>query len=279
MHSPSFADEVAMWAAQSGAAGAATSDKFKAALSARTAPAADPSVLDGVFTATAVWHGGGAAGEDVIGVGPMASRWGVLAGAGDVQVVDVFADDTHVIGIVEVSSGATTVRQANLFHLDGDGKATDLWGIPSDLAVVQALASGQPAPEHPNATIFRNAEEARARNEFGPDDLAIIGRFLRDDVHWISPWGKGPESRDEVVAQFNQFKQATGGSMSLTLNEVFADGTHALSMVRLQADRPDKPDKHMDVREANVFHLDENGQAVEFWGVADDQAQINAFWM
>jgi NAD(P)-dependent dehydrogenase (short-subunit alcohol dehydrogenase family)/ketosteroid isomerase-like protein len=279
VHSPSFADEVAMWAAQSGAAGAATSDTFRTALSARTQAATDPSVLDGVFTPTAVWHGGGGAGEDLTGIGPMASQWGVLAGAGQVQVVDVFADDTHVIGIVEISAGATTVRQANLFHLDGTGKATDLWGIPSDRAVVAALSSGQPAPEHPNAVVFRNAEEARARNEFGPDDLAIIGRFLRDDVHWISPWGKGPETRDEVVAQFNQFKEATGGSMSLTLNEVFADDTHALSMVRLQADRPDKPGKHMDVREANVFHLDPDGRAIEFWGVADDQAQINAFWM
>jgi hypothetical protein len=35
----------------------------------------------------------------------------------------------------------------------------------------------------------------------------------------------------------------------------------------------------MDVREANVFHLDPDGRAIEFWGVADDQAQINAFWM
>ncbi|HEX3623374.1 MAG TPA: SDR family oxidoreductase [Acidimicrobiales bacterium] len=279
IHSPSFADEVAMWAASSGAAGAATADRFKAALEARQGTAAEPGALEGALAPNAVWHHGGASGEDLSGVGAMASRWGALAGAGAVQVVDVFADDTHVIGIVQVSGGGTVVRQANLFHLGGDGTATDLWCIPTDQTVTQALADGQAPPEHPNATVFRQAEEARARNEFNAEDLAFIDRFLRDDVHWISPWGKGPESRDEVVAQFRQFKEATGGSMTLTLNEVFADDTHALSMVRLQADRPDKPDKHMDVREANVFHLDANGQAQEFWGVADDQAQINAFWM
>ena len=27
----------------------------------------------------------------------------------------------------------------------------------------------------------------------------------------------------------------------------------------------------MDVKEANVFHLDDNGQAFEFWGVAENQ--------
>jgi hypothetical protein len=34
----------------------------------------------------------------------------------------------------------------------------------------------------------------------------------------------------------------------------------------------------MDVREANVFHLDSEGRAYEFWGVAEDQSAINAFW-
>jgi hypothetical protein len=35
----------------------------------------------------------------------------------------------------------------------------------------------------------------------------------------------------------------------------------------------------MDVKEANVFHLDAEGRAFEFWGVADNQAAINDFWM
>ena len=34
----------------------------------------------------------------------------------------------------------------------------------------------------------------------------------------------------------------------------------------------------MDVKEANVFHLDEQGRAYEFWGVAENQAEINEFW-
>jgi NAD(P)-dependent dehydrogenase (short-subunit alcohol dehydrogenase family) len=52
----------------------------------------------------------------------------------------------------------------------------------------------------------------------------------------------------------------------------------ASARVRLTADRPDQPDKHMDEKEANVFHLDDKGRAYEFWGVADDQASLNSFW-
>ena len=113
---------------------------------------------------------------------------------------------------------------------------------------------------------------------FDAGDLGLIERFLREDVHWRSPWGVGPSSRDEVVAQFDSFNEATGGSMELTLNDVFADDTHALSLVRLRPTAPTGPDKHMDVKEANVFHLDSDGHAYEFWGVADDQAAINSFW-
>ena len=61
---------------------------------------------------------------------------------------------------------------------------------------------------------------------------------------------------------------------------VVFDGTpHDAELVRLVAGRPDKPGRQMDVKEANVFHLDADGRAYEFWGVADDQAAINSFWM
>ena len=54
--------------------------------------------------------------------------------------------------------------------------------------------------------------------------------------------------------------------MELTLNDVFADDTHAVSLVRLEAERPDRPGKHMDVKEANVFHLDAEGPRLRVLG-------------
>jgi NAD(P)-dependent dehydrogenase (short-subunit alcohol dehydrogenase family) len=281
VHGPSYADEVAMWAAASGAEGAAAAEKFRKALEVRARPTleeGDASLLDDLIADGAVWHGSGTGKAELV------SRWNTLAGsqaAAKVEVGDVYSDGTHVIGVLEIagSNGHQPVRQATIFHLDDQGKASEIWSIPADSAVTDALASGQSPEEHPNVATFRAAEEARARNTFGPEDLGHIERFLREDVKWISPWGQGPTSRDEVVAQFGSFNEATGGTMQLTLNEIFADDTHAVSLVRLEADRPDKPGAHMDVKEANVFHLDSDGKAYEFWGVADDQAAINKFWM
>jgi hypothetical protein len=113
---------------------------------------------------------------------------------------------------------------------------------------------------------------------FEGENLVPIERFLREDVHWNSPWGGGPQNRDEVIAQFKAFDAATGGTIRLDLNEGFADDAHAVSLVRLRAGRPDKPGALMDANEANVFHLDEHGRTYEFWGVAEDQGAINDFW-
>jgi hypothetical protein len=290
IHSPSYADEVAMWAAASGAEGAAAAERFKSALEARSRPELgddDRGLLEQIIAPDVVWHGAGIGEEDdARGRDALVSRWNELAANGDAATLavgdDVYADSNHVIAVVDVAApggGGRTVRQANIFHLNEQGQATELWSIPSWGAVALALANGDTVAEHPNLSVFRNAEEARARNEFGPEDLAHIERFLREDVKWISSWGQGPENREQVVAMFGQFKEMTGGTMQFHLNEVFADDRHALSLVRLTADRPDRPDKHMDEKEVNVFHLDENGQAYEFWGVFQDQAAVNDFWM
>jgi len=281
VHGPSYADEAAMWAAASGAEAAATAEKFRRVLELRahaTAEDTDAALLADAVTADVTWHGTGSGKDE------LADRWNALArsaGSPQVEVLDVYADATHVVGLLSVSSGGgqEPIHQLTIFHLNGDGKATDVWSLPAEGAVTEALSSGSPPEEHPNVAIFRAAEEARARNRFDREDLGHIERFLREDVKWISPWGQGPSNRDEVVAQFGTFNEATGGTMVITLKELFADDTHAVSLVRLAADRPDKPDRHLDVGEANVFHLDADGRAYEFWGVAEDQGAINRFWI
>jgi NAD(P)-dependent dehydrogenase (short-subunit alcohol dehydrogenase family)/ketosteroid isomerase-like protein len=290
IHGPSYADEVAMWAAASGAAGAAVAEKVRSALDARyraRLEADDVALLEGLLADDAVWHGAGLDVEDdARGRSELIRRWNELTkvakGSPRIEVGDIYTDGDHLVAVLELSTGdngtGRTVRQANILHINDDGKATEIWAIPDNGAVAKSLSNGEAVQEHPNVATFRAAEEARARNKFGPEDLGHIERFLREDVRWISPWGQGPTSREQVVAQFGTFNQATGGTMQLTLNEIFADDTHAVSLVRLQADRPDRPGKHMDVKEANVFHLDAQGQAYEFWGVADDQAAINKFW-
>ena len=233
-------------------------------------------VLDEAFSDDVVWTGGpdGA----VRGKSALLAQWGPPASPASFDVIDVFADGEHVVGVTEAAANGTRVKQVTVFHVGPDGNVSELWTLPADREVASALHTGEPVPEHPNLTRFRAAEEARARNEFGPEDVALIEAFLREDSEWHSPWGQGPSNREEVLAQFKMFKASTAGTLRFVLHEAFADDSHAVSLVQLIADRPDQPDKHLDVKEANVFHLDESGRAYEFWGLAADQGEIDAFW-
>jgi hypothetical protein len=266
-----------MWTNAAGDKDQKIAASFAAALKLRganTPSADDQTQIDAVVAEDAIWHGTAQGRTDI------AANW-AGDGSSTTDIGTVYADGNHVVAsLVRTGSNGkqTAVRQAMIFHLNEAGVATDMWSLPPESAVLQALTTGELPPAHPNVAIFRAAEEARARNIFNDEDMVAINRFLREDVRWNSAWGDGPTNRDQVVAQFHTFNDATGGTMNLALNEVFADETHAISLVRLQADRPDRPGKHMDVKEANVFHLDADGQTFEFWGLAENQSEITTFW-
>lgn len=233
-----------------------------------------PTVPD-LFANEVVWHGAGS-GDDVRGKDAVVRQWGATDGTA-VAVKEVYADGVHAVGWL-VRGDGRTIEQALVVHLDGDGKAAELWNLPTDAEIAGALASGGDVPDHRNLPVFRTAEETRGRNTFEPRDIANISAFLREDVRWISPWGQGPSSREECIEQFKGFKAATGDTIHMDVFATFADDTHALSFVELTAGRPDKPDRHMDLKEVNLFHLDGNGQAFEFWGIQDDPASTDEFW-
>lgn len=48
-----------------------------------------------------------------------------------------------------------------------------------------------------------------------------------------------------------------------------------VALVRVSGSRPDG--RTIQMRVAQTFHV-RNGKAVEFWGMAEDQAQADAFW-
>lgn len=265
--------------------------RFRQALELRLRVAfdsGDEALLDGLFTDDVAWHGAANASGEASGKAEVIELWNAFAkqgGGATVAVGDVYADGVHAAAVLELTpTGVGAVRQASIFHMGSEGRCSELWSLPTDGAIMAAAAAGAPVPEHRNLAVFRAAEEARQRSTFGPEDTAIIERFLADEVLWHfggdSDWAEQaqPSSRDEVIAQFNMFSEATGGTLFFDIHEVFADDTHAASFVELTADRPDRPDKHMDVKEVNIFHLDSDGRAYEFWGIPTDEAERDAFW-
>jgi ketosteroid isomerase-like protein len=267
--------------------------RIRRALDARRRPTLDADdlrLLEDLFADDVVWHGAafapaaGAEGKDQV-----VALWNAFAkrdGAPRIAVGEVYADSLHGVAVLNLSpadgGGRETVAQGNVFHLNPAGKIDELWGLPTDRAIVDAFSTGAPVAEHRNFQLFRVAEETRQRNRFEPEDVAILEEFLREDVVWYgagdSQWAEGARGRDQVIGLFQMFKQATGGTMRIELGHVFADDRHALSLVEISADRPDHPGRHMDLKEVNLFHLDPAGRALEFWGVPNDAAIMDNFW-
>ncbi len=248
--------------------------RFRRALEARKSPGADTDLLDDLFTDDVVWHGTAGGKSDVLEQWQSWSRDGTAA-----EVGEVYADGLHTIATAKVSRGGNAVEQALIFHV-ADGKVTEFWSLPSEAQVADALAGSGEVPAHRNFRVFATAEETRERNTFEPDDIANIEAFLREDVEWHGAGNiPGVKGRDTVIGLFQQFKAATGGSMHLEMGSKFADDTHAASIAHLTATRADKPERKMDVKEVNLFHLDENGKAFEFWGVPEDQEKMDSFWL
>jgi hypothetical protein len=252
--------------------------RFTRALAARTKQSLDAeetSLLEELFADDVVWHGTASGKDDVIA---QWNAYGHNGGGGDVS--EVYADGLHTVSVVRRSDGnGQTIEQAGIFHLV-DGKVTEFWSIPSEQAVADAFARREPVPQHRYMEVFEIAEATRERNTFEPDDLAKIHAFLREDVEWHGAGDiPGVKGRDTVIGLYKQFKDATGGSMHLGMGSKFIDDSHAASIVHLTATRADNPDRKMDVMEVNLFHLDENGKAFEFWGVPADQEEMDAFWL
>lgn len=134
---------------------------------------------------------------------------------------------------------------------------------------------------HPNAVRLRRAEDVRQAGTFKPEDIAVLEDFLHEDIVWHgfgdSVWAEGARGRDQVIGLFKMFKQFTGGTMRMSVKEVFADDVHGVVLVDITAERDGKS---MLLREVNLFHFDEDGKATEFWGipVMGDPAIMDEFW-
>ena len=109
VHGPSYADEIAMWASASRSESAARSEKFGRVLTARgrtTIDAEDTALFADLFSDDVVWHGADTPEESATGREHVVERWNAIAGQGlSAQMGEndvVYADDTHVVGVLEL---------------------------------------------------------------------------------------------------------------------------------------------------------------------------------
>jgi ketosteroid isomerase-like protein len=127
---------------------------------------------------------------------------------------------------------------------------------------------------HPNEERARKAFDA-----YISGDLDAVGDTLADDIVWHvsgrSPLAGDYRGKEEVFGFLAQIVQQTGGTFRLEVHDILANDEHVVALTRTTAERGGK---RLDVRGAQVLHVDAEGRATESWFHPDDAYAADEFW-
>jgi len=128
--------------------------------------------------------------------------------------------------------------------------------------------------EHPNAARVREA-----LGTFDRSDFEAFRSFLSDDVVWhvgghhpLSGDYRGP---DAVVEYWTRTQEAVGGTLRGEVLDVLANDRHAGVFNRVTAERDGR---RLDAVLAQAITFDDEGRWTEYWALADEQDEVDAFW-
>lgn len=117
-----------------------------------------------------------------------------------------------------------------------------------------------------NEALLRKGYSAMA----GGDPGTVVAMFGSDGVMHIG--GPGPFQGDHqgpeaIGANLGQLFEWTGGTMRMDVEDIFADDTHGVAVIRESATRV-SDGKKLDVRETHLFRFDPaTGLVSEFWDI------------
>ena len=110
-------------------------------------------------------------------------------------------------------------------------------------------------------------------------DREAMARFFDEDIVWHvagSHAMSGDYSgRETVLDYLARAQYLAQGSLTLTPIEVMASDEYLALFVRVRGDRNRR---YLDVELVEVFKIGPDGRWLEFWSMADDQAEVDAFW-
>jgi|SRR3954468_14249172 hypothetical protein len=134
--------------------------------------------------------------------------------------------------------------------------------------------------EHPNATRVKAGLAARARGKFDEADLAILDDVFDDGVTWHST-GRGAIQQDvvgkeAVLGAWRSVAEQSAGSFELIPGEIYGDDYHVVGVSKIKAKRGERV---LDMGEVEVFHMTPEGKIKDFWGIAEDEDVLAAFWV
>jgi uncharacterized protein len=128
--------------------------------------------------------------------------------------------------------------------------------------------------EHPNAAQVREGFDAYNRG-----DLEAMRPFLAENILWHvggdHPLSGDYRGRDAVLDYCRKALDLTGGTLKGEPLEILVNDRHAGVFQRITGQRDGKS---LDVVLAQALTFDDEGRWSEYWALADEQDDVDAFW-
>jgi uncharacterized protein len=129
-------------------------------------------------------------------------------------------------------------------------------------------------PEHPNVGRVREGFAA-----FNRGDVEAMRPVITEDIVWHvggdHPLSGDYRGADAVFEYVRTVLDLTGGTLKGEPLDVLANDRHAGVFQRVTGERDGK---RLDVVLAQALTLDEDGRWLEYWALADEQSEVDAFW-
>ena len=129
--------------------------------------------------------------------------------------------------------------------------------------------------EHPNAITIKKGYEA-----FLKGDTELLRQLMSDDIVWhslgdniLSGVYRG---KAEVIGMFGKIIMETEGTLNLEVEDVIANDSRAVILVKLTAERNGKK---VEADTVNIYELNPLGKVIAAFGpYSDNSGAIDDFW-
>ena len=123
-------------------------------------------------------------------------------------------------------------------------------------------------PDHPNATLVRDALEKMATGS-----MSEQADLLADDVEWHEIGRAEPTRGKEALGK--RYEESVGDyEVDADLHDVVANDEHAVQLMNVTAKRDGKT---LEYRTAEIYHM-KDGKITARWAFSDDTARIVEFF-
>ena len=133
--------------------------------------------------------------------------------------------------------------------------------------------------EHPNVARLRRGFDIRTGGEFGADEMAFMDDLFDDEIFWhgAAPgqFSRGRPGQGERLHDVRPGRRGDRRHLRMTVDDIFADDVHGVVTTRGVAERKGR---RYEWKEVDLFRLTPDGRILEFWGIPEDQAELDSFF-